>query len=390
MFILSAFNFLFYAGYSIIIFFLPLYLRSKGLMTVEVGVVMAAGAFVSIFAQPFWGIMSDRKKTVKWILLIVLVSGLFISIPLFLADQFLLIVVLMFLFMFFISACLPLTDSLTFRFAQENGRNFGFIRSWGEVGVAVSTISVGLLIEIYGIRYLGFMYMFLVFLLICTTFLVKDVVRKSEPVTKEGLVKLFTNTRIIWFLILVLFLAIPHRMNDSLLAIYLMDMGAKESQVGTAWMVATLSTVPVLACMGYLVRRYNEFGLFVIAGFMYSLRWILYSMASEPNTLVFLQILHSLTFPVFFVSAITYLTRIVPDELRATGQTMFAAIFGGIAGIIGSSTGGFLYDFFSPQTVYLSGGILSLIGASTALFTYIVMRKDRQMNVKPTRKQGVS
>jgi PPP family 3-phenylpropionic acid transporter len=219
---------------------------------------------------------------------------------------------------------------------------------------------------------------------------VKDVVRKSEPVTKEGLVKLFTNTRIIWFLILVLFLAIPHRMNDNLLVIYLMDMGAKESQAGKAWTVATLSTVPVLACMGYLVRRYNEFGLFVIAGFMYSLRWILYSIADEPSTLVFLQVLHSLSFPVLFVSAITYLTRIVPDELRATGQTMFAAIFGGIAGIIGSSVGGWLYDTYSPQAVYFSGSLLAFIGASAALFTLIVMRRDRQLNVTHTRKHDVS
>ncbi|MDT8860796.1 MFS transporter [Alkalihalobacillus sp. MEB130] len=389
MFVLTSFNFLFYAVYSIIIFFLPLYLRAKGLMTVEVGLVMATGALVSIFAQPFWGIISDRKKTVKRILLLIFFSAAIISIPLFLANNFLLILILMFIFMFFLSAAVPLTDSLTYRYAQIKRKNFGSIRSWGEIGVAVSALCVGLLIETIGIRYLGFIYVTLVFILLGLTSLVSDVENKVEPVTKEKVLHLFTNTKVIWFLFLVLLIAIPHRMNDSLLAIYLADLGAKESHIGRAWTVATLCTVPVLTGMAYLIRRFNEFALFVIAGFMYSLRWILYSFATEPITLIIFQIMHSLTFPVVFVSAITYLVRIIPDELRATGQTMFAAIFGGVAGIIGSSVGGWIYDFYSPQAAYYSGSMLALIGALASFLTYLSLVKDRRSKVGKSRKHEV-
>src|SRR5690625_4406114 len=72
--------FSFYATNTIIVGYLPLYLQYKGLTGKEIGWVLAIGPLVSIFAQPFWGYMSDKYKTVKRIILLcalmLLITGL--------------------------------------------------------------------------------------------------------------------------------------------------------------------------------------------------------------------------------------------------------------------------------------------------------------------------
>lgn len=74
--------FSFHATNTIIISYLPLYLKHKELDGTEIGWVLAVGPLASIFAQPFWGYMSDKFKTVKYILLICII-GLLISSVLF-------------------------------------------------------------------------------------------------------------------------------------------------------------------------------------------------------------------------------------------------------------------------------------------------------------------
>jgi len=54
------FNFFLYGALSVLISFIPLYFQEVGFTTVAIGMLMAGGPFVSIFANPFWGYWSDR------------------------------------------------------------------------------------------------------------------------------------------------------------------------------------------------------------------------------------------------------------------------------------------------------------------------------------------
>ncbi|MGM1021505.1 MAG: hypothetical protein ACQEXV_13345 [Bacillota bacterium] len=64
--------------------------------------------------------------------------------------------------------------------------------------------------------------------------------------------------------------------------------------------------------------------------------------------------------------------RIVPEEWRATGQTVLALLFFGVSVIIVASyAGGAVYEAFDGQTLYLSIAIMSFIGM---VFGLILMR----------------
>src|SRR5699024_40323 len=75
--------FSFHARNTIILSYLPLYLEYKGLNGTEIGWVLAVGPLAAIVAQPFWGYMSDKYKTVKYILLICIIGLLLSSVVFF-------------------------------------------------------------------------------------------------------------------------------------------------------------------------------------------------------------------------------------------------------------------------------------------------------------------
>jgi len=102
--------------------------------------------------------------------------------------------------------------------------------------------------------------------------------------------------------------------------------------------------------------------LFVFfAGFLYSLPWFLYGSSEDPLFIIILQILHGLSFGVFFIASFDYITRLLPKALLSTGHLLFFS-FMGIAGIVGSLFGGILFDVLGGQILYIILGWIALIG----------------------------
>ncbi|MFK4998873.1 MFS transporter [Bacillus sp. N9] len=82
----------------------------------------------------------------------------------------------------------------------------------------------------------------------------------------------------------------------------------------------------------------------------------------EPLALILLQAMHGLTFPIFIVAGMFFVTRSVPEEIVATGQTIFIAVIVGIGGLIGSGGGGFFMSHFGASATYLLGASITAVG----------------------------
>lgn len=365
---ISAYTFFIFTTFATVAFYFPLYFQHKGLSNGEIGIVMGMGSAISIFAQPFWGFVSDRRQTVKKVLLVLVSAALLLSIPLMLSDAFIQIMLVMIVFMFFNSATGPLTESLMIKHAYEHNRPFGSIRLWGEVGAGTASIAVGLATDHAGIAYVGLMYVAGLAVSLASLATLSDANAHAIPVTRESLSRLLRNRSFLLFLLLIMLVSIPHRMNDVFLPIYMQTLGGAESDVGVAWLVATLSAVPTMALSGYLFSRFNELFLLVSAALLYALRWLIYSFAQDTAVIVAGQALHMVTFPLVLMASVHFIQKIVPLELKATGQTLFTACFSGIGGIVGSTAGGWLMDAFPPRVLY---GVGATLAASAALLVML-------------------
>ena len=110
---LSLFLFFFHSSVTVIMSFLPIYFQERELSGTQIGWLMAVGPFTALFAQPFWGYMSDKYKTVKKILIICLIGVIFSSILLFQMNSFVSFLFLCGIFFSFFGPIGALGDSLT-------------------------------------------------------------------------------------------------------------------------------------------------------------------------------------------------------------------------------------------------------------------------------------
>ncbi|MFD1907928.1 MFS transporter [Paenibacillus rhizoplanae] len=89
------------------------------------------------------------------------------------------------------------------------------------------------------------------------------------------------------------------------------------------------------------------------------------SLAQEPGTVVAIQAMHSISFGIYYVTAVRYITRIIPDHLRATGMALFTVVWSSGAGLLSGTFGGLIYQDAGRIVFYLVAtgfSILAFIG----------------------------
>lgn len=91
----------------------------------------------------------------------------------------------------------------------------------------------------------------------------------------------------------------------------------------------------------------------------------------NPAWIIGVQLLHSLTFGVFLITANRYLSQIIPDEYRSSGQAIFAVAWSSIAGLISGTIGGWIYDAAGEaQSTSLPAVYRSLLRSVSLLHIY--------------------
>ena len=172
----------FHASNTILISFLPLYLHYRGLNGTEIGWVLAVESCASLLAQPIWGYLSDKFKTVRKILFICVIGLLIGSSIFFQMDTLSTILITGAAFYFFATPIGALSDSLAQRRADELNISFGSIRMWGSVGFAISALIVGRILDQFGVQYMIWPYLFFGLVILFVLIPMKDVKVESEPV----------------------------------------------------------------------------------------------------------------------------------------------------------------------------------------------------------------
>jgi len=374
----KAFNFLFFALLAIFIPFLPVYFDEQGLSPSQIGFIVGTGGFITIVAQPLWGMISDRTKTIRKVLLLLLVCAIMTGFVLYHTGTYSLIILFAMLTYFFLMPVDPLTESLNFRVAESAGISYGSLRTYGALGYAVMSLFAGYIMTSFGAHSLAYLFAAIGLISFIITLFMPDAPVSGKPVTLSSLKHFLSSRETLLFLILVFISSIPARMNDTYLGVYIKELGGTASLVGQAWFLAAGSEIVVFALSFWWLRKGSELMLIAFSGFFYFIRFFASAWIEDPHLLAYLQLLQLLTFPVFYSAAIQYLYRIVPVEWRATGQTVLALLFFGVSGIIASFAGGALYEAFGGRTLFLTISGMSLAGTLFGIVLYrIYGRRNR-------------
>ena len=370
--LLRSFNFLYFALLAMFIPFLPVYLGKQGLNPAQIGFIVGSGGIITLIAQPLWGMISDRTKTVRKVLLLLLLCSSAVGYLLYASSSYIVLVMFAMLLYFFLMPIDPLTESLNFRLSEISGVSYGSIRTYGALGYGVMALCSGYFMSYLGAHSLSYLFAGLGLISFLIIWNMPDAPVTGKPVTLASLKKFLSNRETLLFLVLVFISSVPARMNDTFLGVYITELGGSTELVGQAWFIAAGSEIAVFALSFWWLKKGKELIIITAAGAFYFIRFFLSAWVSDPHVLAYLQILQLLTFPIFYSAAIQYLYSIVPEEWRATGQTVLALLFFGVSGIIASYAGGAIYETFGGKTLYLSVSAMSLIGM---LFGLVLARR---------------
>jgi PPP family 3-phenylpropionic acid transporter len=123
------------------------------------------------------------------------------------------------------------------------------------------------------------------------------------------------------------------------------DRGLPSAVAGLGMTAGVAAEILALLLFPRLERRLSTRTLLAIAFLGSALRWIVLSRVSSAGAIVSLQLLHGLTFGLFWGTAMHALGALVPPRLRATGQALFSAVVFGAGNAIGYRLSGAAYDW---------------------------------------------
>lgn len=351
--------------------YLSLLLTQDGLSSAAIGSIFAIGTIVAIVVQPLWGVVVDRYRVTRVLLMLSAVAPaslavLFnLSAPLVIAAAFAVTNV-------FTAPQAPVADAFAVAAANSAGTSYGTIRMFGSLGYAIASYAGGLYLVNHSIRTLWIPYALFGIAGGAVAWLLP---RPSAAVSVGGTVRggiraLLADRRFAVFLLGGFLISETMTAFNTFFVLAYRSIGGSVQDAGIAFFIASITNVPTMLLAARVIRRLGRGRTMLIAALACVVRWGLQASIPLPGLAVAVQALHGICFGFFYVSAVDYVARTTARELQATGQSVFGMVCGGIAGIVGNASNGLLLRAGGPSLMYAVCAGASVGGA--LCFLYVI------------------
>ena len=345
------FYFLYYASVGTFLSYFAPYLRGLGFSGEQIGAVTFAQQAVAAPAALVWGGIADRLGAPSRALSICAPGMLLAICGLPFARTPAQVGIVLVLSALFSGAVVPLVDSTTVETVRRlANQSYARTRLWGSIGFVVTAQGLGLLLAARGERpadrampfaYLGCVAGF--------AFLAQRLPAVDAHPERPGLrdaLSLLRSPRLLFVLAICAIHWSACAPYHLLFGVLVRDLRLSSSVTGAGLATGVLAEVLALFAFPRLLGKFSLRPLFGAAFAGSALRWALLSRAHAAPSLVALQLLHALSFGIFWGCAVEAMQRTVPVRLRASGQALFSALVFGGGNAVGYALSGAAYDRF--------------------------------------------
>lgn len=343
----------------------------------KVGLMMGAIGLVQLSSQQLWGYLGDMVWSRRSILMV----NMGVAMPLLLLSGlttdwavFLLVWVGV---TFFMTPVNPFMDAIVMSSVRGRGR-YGEIRAWGTIGFVLACLLVGYLARVCGTTWVcfptGFAAGTAAWLWLWRIH-APHIPPKDRPPFHRVQHFFLARSHFVWFLLALLI----NRMADSPMVLFQVFLAKNLAPagwgdlVGTAlFVVAATAEVVALLHSDRLLARFGELRCLVWATGAGLIRFVLTPIVGLPG-LFALQLLHALSFGLYFVAGVSWMDRHAPREFKTSAQTLYTMVFFGLAPLVGNPLFGWLWDRLGEEhlrEIFWGGSLilaLSLVALSGAI-----------------------
>ncbi len=364
--------------------YLNIYLEGIGITATQIGMMNSVARALSILILPVWGMMADYFDANKKVLMIALGGTGIFMFSFLLTDMYILIFILYIFYVLFWSPGASLSDSLMLNYLKEKSDEYGKYRVWGSIGYMATVTPFGFIIEQTQNRIMFFL---AAFALLITTLIASRLPESDESVEVATLsdFKILLNNKLLFkFLILIFLIRAPLSANFLYFPIFFNEAGGGETLLGIAMVIASGSEIIIFQKSESFFNRLSIKKIFLLVTLFFSLRWLLIAFFPVPLILMLSQLLHGISFGLFHVATVYYISNIVGDAFKATGQNLYASTIS-VATVVSSFLGGIIYDQLGGANMYLLGGIITIIAGIGCYYSLFLDNSyDKEQHIEKT------
>ena len=376
----SLFFLLFFAGIGLIMPFLSLQFKAVGYNGVQISLLNMLSALAVILTAPQYGLIFDRSKDKRLILLISLAIA---TVTLFLIPYlraFGAMLVIYTINRVIVSSSITASENLSYQVsADKNGEEkagFGSLRMWGSLGFALTALLGGMIFQNFGLLrnsriFLGLMAATFVVLLLMPESIFRE--RRSiesgeTALSTRGVIKLIAKDQ--YLLLTVVALALTDPLFDGVRSfepIFMEELGLPVSVIGLAATLSALLEVPMMLGADRLIERIGVQNL-VIAILSFDLTRRLLVWIFPSGWVVFaLNIMTAISFTLRLITTVHLINLRIPKQYTTTALTFVFNTLNGIMYILSNAISGVIYDAFGARQIYLVSATLCVIALGCAL-----------------------
>jgi MFS transporter, PPP family, 3-phenylpropionic acid transporter len=357
-----SFYFLYYAAAASLIPFIVLFYQDLKFNGTQIGLLTGIPPLITLFAAPFWTSVADATRRHRLIMSLGIGVAVVAMLILQSLTTFVLVFIIIIIYNFFYSPISSLSDSATMSMLGEDKSMYGRLRLGGTIGWGVFSWIAGVLVDNFGLRIAFWCFSLLAF---ANLFVAQKVVHDTtahEQSNHQGIRYFLTSRRWLLFLFSTFLGGLSSVSVTVYLFPYMAELGVRESVMGIAFFLATITEFPIFFFGNYLVKRFKSEGLFMLALVLMGIRSLFFAWVSAPAAVLVVQALGGTIFPAMWLAGVAYADAHAPVGLKSTAQGLFAAMTFGIGSAVGGFIGGLLLESIGGRGMYLVFGVIILVG----------------------------
>jgi PPP family 3-phenylpropionic acid transporter len=351
--------------------YLPPYLQGLGFSGRQISTVLSVPPLLALLVPLGWAWIADRTQQHARVLRIVCAGACAGFVPLLFAHRFATILPGYVGYATFYVGMGGLTDSLAIA-RMRAGADYGRMRIWGSAGCMFAALATGLLLTWRARAAADPLVPWLMFLSLLAALVASRRLRGTGEIGARphwhDLRQLFRNDRF-----RLLMIAAPLHWAccapyNAFFGIFVRDHHLPPVVLGFSFCVGVAGEMLVFFFFTHLRRRLQLDTMLAVAFGASAVRWTLISQVDSTAPLIALQLVHSLTYGLFWAAGVAVIGESAPPALRATGQAFFVISIVGVGNILGNFAAGSLYDLGgNANYAFLAAGFGELIPLALVL-----------------------
>ena len=352
--------------------FFALLLRDRGFAPDEIGMILAASSLAGVVVAPVWSHVADTSfGSVLTLQVSTLASGAATLMLLFTGSILWATLGVVAVVGFVSGPRVGIMDSLALdHLGPRRASEYGTIRLWASLGWAIAVLAFGAWFEQAGLGPVVPAYVvgLLAFAAVLTRFPVTRPSEHEHRGTRFGSVgaAFRASPRLLPFLVGVLFVGTATSAAWNFVPLRIASHGGGPFLVGLSACLAALVEIPFMQAGSWFGRHVGLRTLYAIGCAVYVAMAIAWALVANPVVVALIKAASGVGFSLTYVALVVITGRLVPANLQNTGQALMQTTGQGIAPIVGSAVGGFVYGHLGPPTLFLGSGVLTAAGAAIA------------------------